>query len=97
VRFVINDEDLFVSHNAGIEALLNRARLLGRRAFVESHPCIVAAVIIVQIVDKGPLHPISERDPDNADAAREGRTPFLNHHTHSPLREVAVDDLIPYS
>ena len=66
MRFIINDEDLFVSHKLVLRcSLLFFLRFyrvegpFGRRgAFVEPYPCIVAAIIIVQIVDKGSFHTI---------------------------------------
>lgn len=60
----------------------------------DANPCVVAAVVIIQVIEKGPLDAVFENDPHKTDPSRDLRVPLFYHQTPAPLRVFRMNHLI---
>jgi hypothetical protein len=57
----------------------------------ETNTRIIAAVVVVQIIDEGSFFSVVEEHPNHAEATKYFRISLLNHPAFSPLRKLTVD------
>ena len=60
----------------------------------DSNSRIIAAVIIIQIIEEGPFDTVFENDPHKTDPSRDLRVLLFYYQTPAPLRVSRMNHLI---